>query len=88
MWTSFWSAFFGVLSLESLDPAGRIDQLLLAGEEGVALGTDFQVDFGLGRTGPECFTARTLHHRVDIVGVNTRFHYSPPISVEHYKDKA
>jgi hypothetical protein len=42
------STLLGVLSLESFDPAGRIDQLLFTGEKGVALGTDFQVNFGLG----------------------------------------
>ena len=38
---------FLIFSLESFDASGRIDQFLLACEERMALGTDFQVDFRL-----------------------------------------
>ena len=37
-----------VFFLKAVDSAGRVNQFLLAGEEGVALGTDFHLDIFLG----------------------------------------
>ena len=44
-------ARLGEAALEALDAATGIDQLLLAGVEGMALAADFDVDLRLGVTG-------------------------------------
>jgi hypothetical protein len=98
------STLLCVLSVKPFDAAGSVDQLLLAGEERVTFRTYFQVNLCFSRTGPECFTARALHHRINVVGVNVCFHLSPPKSIHdgcalsglhsrrsshnNYKDKA
>jgi hypothetical protein len=52
----------GVLAPETLDTACRIDQFLLAGEEGVAGGADFNVDVTfVRRSGFESRAACALH---------------------------
>ena len=44
-------AFFAYLLLEAVDAAGRVDQLLLAGEERMALRADLDAQLFLGRAG-------------------------------------
>ena len=66
----------GVFLREAFDAAGGVNQLLLAGEEWVAIGADFDVElFTLdGRTGGEIVAAGAMHSDGVIVGVNTGFH--------------
>src|SRR5271170_832596 len=68
--------FVGIFLLESLDAAGRINQLLLAREEWVALRADFDADqlalccrASLKRT-----AAGAMHRDGVIIGVNSFFH--------------
>jgi hypothetical protein len=68
---------FSVLALESFDPASGIDQLLLAGEEWMALGAYVQVDLGLRRSGAERLSAGAGDNRVDVVRVDTVSHKLP-----------
>lgn len=63
-----------VLSLESFDSPRRIDEFLLAGEEGMALGTDLQVDLWLCRARMEGFTARTGDNSFYVLWMDTLFH--------------
>jgi len=72
-----------VALLEPLDPAGAIHQLLLAREERVAVGTDFDVDLRKCRPGLERVPARTLHYRAPIIRMYTRFHCSSPLQKVH-----
>jgi hypothetical protein len=53
-WTLLRRGLLGVLrrsALEAVDAAGRVDQLLLAGEERMALGADLDAQLFLGRAG-------------------------------------
>lgn len=69
----------GVLLGEALDAAGGVNQLLLAGEEGMAARADFDVQLVAldGRTSLEVMAAGTVHSYSVIVGVNTGFHEAP-----------
>jgi hypothetical protein len=64
-----------VFSLELIYTTGRIDQLLLSGEEGVAAGTDFHTDIAFVR-GTRCERVATGANDIQfVVGrVNTDFH--------------
>src|SRR5207244_2540001 len=53
------SALDAVLALEALDPAGGIDELLLAREERMARRADLDVDLGHGGTGLDDIAAGT-----------------------------
>src|SRR5271167_1848794 len=66
----------GVFLREAFHAAGGVNQLLLAGEEWVAIGADFDVElFTLdGRTGGEIVAAGAMYGYGVIVGVNTGFH--------------
>ena len=69
----------GVFLLKTLDAACRIDQLLLAGEEWMAIGADFNaqhIAFDCGTCG-ECIPAGAMHGYSVVVGVDTGFHVSP-----------
>lgn len=68
--------FVGVLLLEALDAAGCVDQLLLAGEEWVALRADFDADqFAFaGGAGLEGASAGAVNRDSVIIGVNSFFH--------------
>src|SRR5215467_14162226 len=63
-----------VLSLESLDTAGRIDQFLLAGKERMAFRADFKMDFRFRRAGLKGFAAGAFHDRIDVVRMDICFH--------------
>ena len=69
----------GVLLGEALDAAGGVNQLLLAGEKGMAARADFDVQLVAldGRTSLEVMAAGTVHSYSVIVGVNTGFHEAP-----------
>lgn len=73
----------GVLFLETLDAAGGVDELLLAGEERVAVRADFDaqhVPF-YGAAGLPRVAAGAVHRYGMIVGVNSGFHSSPVVRV-------
>ena len=69
----------GVLFGEALDAAGGVNQLLLAGEEGMAARADFDVQLVAldCRTSLEVMAAGAVHRNGVIVGVNTGFHEAP-----------
>jgi hypothetical protein len=69
----------GVFFGEAFDAAGGVDQFLLTGEEGVAIGADFDVQHVAldGRTGSEIVAAGAVHRDGVIVGVDTWFHETP-----------
>jgi len=62
------------LAAEALDAACRVDQLLLAGEERVARGADFDDDVALvGGARLERVAAGALHVDVAVTGVDSLF---------------
>src|SRR5205807_7651439 len=66
-----------VAALEALDAAARVDQLLLAGEEGMALVAELDVEVGLRGTGGERVAARTLHGGRHVLGMDVLLHDAP-----------
>lgn len=73
----------GVLLRETFDAACRIDQLLFAGEERVAIRADFDaqhVTFD-GRARGKRVAAGAVYGYLMIVGVNTGFHGAPVFRV-------
>ena|SRR5882757_1712401 len=64
---------------EALDAAGGVNQLLLAGEEGVTIRANFNIQpVALdGRTSREIVAAGAMHGYGVIVGVNAGFHEAP-----------
>jgi hypothetical protein len=80
-------AFFGwfltiiaVLALEPLDAPGRIYQLLLPGEEGVAERTDFDLYILMRRSGFYHVPAQACDSRLFVSRVDSLFHFPTPIS--------
>src|SRR5947208_1446765 len=69
----FFDALF-VLSLETLNAAGRIDQSLLAGVKRVALRADFEVKFLFGRACFERLAAGAPHDSVNVIWMYVCFH--------------
>jgi hypothetical protein len=67
-------SLLGVLALEPFHPARGIDKLLLSSKERMALRTDFEMNFGLRRPRPECFSAGALDDGVDVIRMNVGFH--------------
>ena len=63
-----------VFLLELLDASGSINELLLAGVEGVADGADFDRDLRQRAPGLESIAATTNNGGVDVIGVNAFFH--------------
>src|SRR5207344_1206359 len=53
-------------ALEALDPAARVNELLLPGVEGVTLRADLDVQLGRGRTRNERVAARAVNGREDV----------------------
>src|SRR5271154_65845 len=68
-----------ILLREALDAASRIDQLLLAGEERVAVRADFDAQHVAfdGRARGKSVAAGAVHGYFVIVGMNTGFHGAP-----------
>jgi hypothetical protein len=65
----------GVLTPEALHPAGRIQQLLFAGKERMAIGADFYVDVAaMGRSRGKTVTACAQHTDVVVSGMYGCFH--------------
>jgi len=69
----------GVFLGESLDAPGGVDQLLFAGEKGMATRANFHSQRVAldGRTRRESVPAGAMHGNSVIVGVNAGFHGSP-----------
>ena len=72
---AFGGGFLAVALVEAVDASGGIDQLLLAGKERVASGTNFnvQVTF-LGGASFEGLAARAGDVNLDVFWVNSWFH--------------
>src|SRR5207253_9185573 len=67
----------GVLAAEALDAAGGVHELLLAGKERMASGTDFHADVALvGGPGDKCVTAGAMHANFVVAGMDGCFHVS------------
>jgi hypothetical protein len=67
--------FATVLAIKSLDAARRVNELLLAGKERVAIRAYFQSNFGLGRARLPRLAARAMHRRVHVFRMNVRLHF-------------
>jgi hypothetical protein len=65
---------FGVFPLETLDAARSVNQLLFAGEERMAVRTDFHVNVFLCRTSRPRMTAGANDPAFDIFRMNSFFH--------------
>src|SRR5574342_1083872 len=63
-----------VFFLETLDPAGRIDQFLLAGEKRMTSGAKLQPNLRFCRPGLELVSTSTSHQNFDILRMNAFFH--------------
>src|SRR5439155_11627165 len=61
-------------ALEALDASARVDQLLLARVERVAVGADLDVELGLRGTRLERVPAGARNGREDVFGMNLRLH--------------
>src|SRR5713226_8303052 len=74
----------GILALKALDAAGGVHQLLLAGEERVAVRADFDADpLTLdGGASLERMAAGAMNQHFVVVGVDPSFHsvYSIPVA--------
>ncbi len=69
------SGLKGCIALvELLYATGRVNDLLLAGEEGMTFGTDFQLQVRSGRTRHEGRATTTYHFTAVISGVEILFH--------------
>ena len=73
----------GVLFGEAFDAARGVNQLLFAGEEGMAIGADFDSEHVAfdGRAGGEIVAAGAMDCYGVIIGVNTGFHEAPFVRV-------
>ena len=70
-----------VLLVELINAAAGVNELLLAGVEGVALGADLDGDAGAGRTGLDSGTAGALYNGRLIVRMYSFLHFI--ISPDH-----
>ena len=67
--------FLGVLAAETFHATGGVHELLLAGKEGMASGTNFNVDVALmGRAGAKAIAARAHDANFVISGMDGCFH--------------
>jgi hypothetical protein len=67
-----------VFPLEALDAAGSVQELLLPREERMALGTHFDPDLRLGRSGVNDLAAIAGDRRIHVLGMNASLHGAPP----------
>src|SRR5678816_1786266 len=67
-----------VLLLEALDAPGGVQEPLLAGEEGVALGADLHLDGRHGGAGVDDLPAVAGDRGVNVVRANASLHGAPP----------
>ena len=66
------------LLVELLHAAAGVDQLLLAGVEGVALGADFHGDVLTGGTGLDDVAAGAANGGLIVLGMDAFLHYNSP----------
>src|SRR3954451_9833332 len=64
----------GVATLEALDPATGVNELLLARVERVALRAELDPETRHRRTSRELVAARAVHLALDVVGVDVSLH--------------
>src|SRR3954452_2644845 len=64
----------GGAALEALDATARVDQLLAAGVERVAVRADLDVDLRLRRARRELVAARAAHVSLDVLGMDCGLH--------------
>jgi hypothetical protein len=67
-------SLLAVLLLKTLDPTGRINELLFAGEEWVAGRADFDVYVLFGRSCSPALTASTGYPRLFVLRMDVGFH--------------
>src|SRR5262249_8183665 len=72
----------GVFFLEPLDPSGAVNQLLFSREEGMAVGTDFQMqNIALeSRSCLESVATRADYGNIAVLRLNARFHETPSVN--------
>ena len=71
---SEWVRLDAVTLLEAIDTAARVNELLLAGEERVALGADFNAQLRLSGTRYESVAANAGHGRLLILRMDAFLH--------------
>src|SRR5207248_4959431 len=75
-----------VFPLETLHTTGRVHELLLAGEEGMALGADFDPDVRPRRARLDDLPAGACDRRVHVIRMNTHLHgRDPPWKSQGYQ---
>lgn len=72
-----------VALFETIYASTGINQLLLAGEVGMAFGTNFNFQFLFCGTGCKCFAANTTDYSVTILRMYFFFHYISPLYACH-----
>jgi hypothetical protein len=72
------ASLVGVAALKALNTSAGVNQLLLTSVEGMALGANFDVDLGLGRTSLNDVAASTSDGAVNVVRMDTLFHSFSP----------
>ena len=72
--TSIGNSFNIEALLEAVNTSARVNQLLLAGIERMALGTDIHLHLLLGGSGFKSFTAYAANHALTILGMNIFLH--------------
>ena len=61
-------------TVEAINTSAGVNQFLLASVEGMALGANFNVDFGLSGTSVDNLTASAGDGAIHIVGMDSLFH--------------
>ena len=69
-----------ILLLEAADTSAGVDDLLLTGQEGVALGAHFHADVLFGGAGGIDGAAGTANGGLLVIGMNTCSHDCSPLS--------
>src|SRR5204863_5006205 len=76
--------FLRVFAAEALDAASSVQQLLLAGKEGMAIGADFDVNIAfMSGAGGETMSTRAPHPYVGGCGRNSCLHGSRKLAAYH-----
>ena len=72
--TSIGNSFNIEALIEAVNTSARVYQLLFAGVERMALGTNIHLHLFLGRSGFKSFTAYAANHALTILGMNIFLH--------------
>ena len=73
-------ALHAVTLLETVHASASIDELLLAGKEGVALGANFNLQFTLDRAALESVAASATNDALTVIGMDSFLHVISPLS--------